>query len=52
MMMEAEEVEPLLATREMRNPGFLGVQSQPHLRQNLPHPIPGVFLWVPGTRSL
>ena len=46
--MEAEEVEPFGASCEVRDPGLLGVQSQPDGVQHRRRQLPGLFGPVAG----
>ena len=47
-MLKAEEVEPLGAHGEVRDPGLLGVQSQPDRIQHRRHQLAGFFGLLAG----
>ena len=47
-MVEAEEVEPLGTSGEVRDPGLLGMQSQPERVQDRRHQLAGLFGLLAG----
>ena len=47
-MMKAEEIEPFDASREVRDPGLLGVQPQPERIQDRRHQLAGLFGLLAG----